>query len=217
MPQQITNDIIGHINIKMFQVPMLNIDSKTNRVSIVSGNGRGIHFKNGDKLPIHSMYYQFPKYFYIITYDDDDMLICVEDGKYIGIQSISKDIEENLPVYDIFGNSLVVLNPEKDIPYIRECYQEYIRGHMSAQDFAQKCILDQDKWETTIKVFGKLLYLFRENYTYGNEYNIKYIKPIIKKFIESNPHIISDYKNWLTNEECISFSDIDKIVKLTLT
>ena len=73
MPQQITNDIIGHINVKMFQVPILNIDYKTNKVSIISGNGRGMHFRNGDKLPIHSMYYQFPKYFYIITYDDDDI------------------------------------------------------------------------------------------------------------------------------------------------
>ncbi len=194
------------------------IDNNKSGITYISGNSKS--FEVGDKLPLKTNYYLYPKDFYIYDYTSNDRIIHVIENEiykgYVSIENIDLDFE-NAYIINSDGLEILDIKSKDDFYEIAnhwsDCKKEY--SNLSLKYFPQGTLSmfmhNTVKYNQVKPQFDKeidaVLKDFRDIWVKEDEY---YIEKRYGTLVEAIKNLYWDLKN---NDE---LSDKEKSFSLSL-
>lgn len=172
-------DYLGDDQVQLFYSPIICTEK------IVYLGGNFLKFNKGDKLPLKTLYYQYPDNFIVYHNRTSEKIISIiKNGVFLKTKYLKEISTTDLTelIVDIKGTPLNI----KKISDFEIIHENKV--------FATNT-------DILSKTFGEYLYLLSE-YTmsgYDKADNINYIKNKIKSILNTDKSILNRYCNWINN------------------
>ena len=163
-----SNSYLDYVDLKCFygiSFYKTELEIDNNKSGVIYTNDNLSKFKIGDKLPLKTRYYYYPKDFYIYDYvSNSELLYIVKNGAYSGFINI-RDIDfdlKNSYVINIDGTEVLNIDLKEDLLALSEdwdrCKQEYSDIKDKYFPEGEVCMILNNPIE-----HDRLKYLFKED------------------------------------------------------
>lgn len=179
-------DYLGDEQVQLFYSPIICNE----KIAYLGGNF--LKFNKGDKLPLKTLYYQYPDNFIVYHNRTSEKIISIiKNGVFLKTKYLKEISTTDLTelIVDIKGTPLNI-NKVSDFEIIHE----------------NKVFTTNT--DILSKTFGEYLYMLSE-YTisgYDKTDNINYIKNKIKYILDTDKSILDRYCNWINNSNYSSLA-----------
>ncbi|HCL4480131.1 TPA: hypothetical protein N2D99_002217 [Clostridium botulinum] len=172
-------DYLGDERVQLFYSPIIYKE----KIAYLGGNF--LKFNKGDKLPLKTLYYQYPDNFIVYHNRTSEKIISIiKNGVFLKTKYLKEISTTDLTelIVDIKGTPLNI-NKVSDFKIIHE-----------NKVFATNT-------DILSKTFGEYLYMLSEYTMSGCDKtdNINYIKNKIKYILDTDKSILDRYCNWINN------------------